>query len=115
MWPRCVFVLTERNTECLSKITDDFVRITCSANFAGNWAPTMEWRKQKDQIIEDAQFSFDMESVTSTLFLPLNWTNDVTAFKINVITTFDDSGKPSETSATNVPEYNHTISPYTSG
>ena len=103
---------------CWTKVTDEFVNMSCSVRFAGNWAPAMEWRTKEGHklgIEDGVQTHSQSDIVTSNLFQPLTRITEYSQFKIKVITNFSESGKPEQTSATNVPEYNHTISPYSSG
>lgn len=106
-----MFELTERNPECLTKVTDIYINMTCSVKFAGNWAPTMEWKMQKSQNIEIKLVSSQSGFVSSNVFLPLNFS----ACNISVVTQFRELGRPKDITATNVPDYMNTITPYSSG
>jgi hypothetical protein len=108
-------IVLERNPECLSKLTDSSVNMTCSVEYFGNWVPIIEWRTQKGQNLEAKQYHSEADVVSSNLFLPLYETKGDIAFRINVALKFNVSGRSDDTTATNVPEYNHTISPFVSG
>ena len=84
--------------------TEDLINLTCSMEFRGNWAPTIEWKEQSDQGVKFLSVNVTTvpnQRVTSTLVM------EVQDGSRNYTCTakFDLSGKPKTTTATNVPDY----------
>src|SRR6218665_603987 len=97
------------NLLCNDGSTEDLVNLTCSIEFRGNWAPTMEWKEQTShgEIVLSVgvnTITVPDERVTSSLVM------EVQRGRRNFACTtkFDISGKPVRTTATNIPEYNKT-------
>lgn len=88
--------------------TKDLVNLTCSIEFRGNWAPAMEWKEHSNDGDEILSVGVNVvtirnQSVTSTLAMKVQEGSR----NYTCTTKFDISGKPSKTTASNVPNYTY--------
>jgi len=99
--------ITESNPICNDSSTQDLVNLTCSIEFRGNWAPTMEWKEQRNDGEEVLSVGVNTVTVpnhrvTSTLVTKVQEGSR----NYSCSTKFDISGKSPYTTATNIPDYN---------
>ena len=75
--------------------------MTCTVKYIGNWAPTIKWQEQTDQDVKvfSVDVSTSTEHVTSTVVMPMQEGRRTYISSV----TFNISGKPLSTTATNIP------------
>lgn len=93
-----------RDLICNNISTDDVVHLTCSIEFRGNWAPTMEWKEhsshgEKVILVGVHTTTVPNQLVTSALVMPVQKGRS----NFTCTAKFDINGKPHSTTATNVP------------
>src|SRR6218665_1726022 len=102
----CKICATGGDPVCNDNSVEGLTNLTCSIEFRGNWAPTMEWKEH----MSDGEIILSMGvntvtvpngRVTSSLVMGVQRGRRNFA----CTTKFDISGKPVRTTATNVPDY----------
>lgn len=86
----------------------DTVELWCSVNYSGSWAPVMQWQLNTETgVIADIQnVTVPYTSVLYTLALTAH--RRMNGMTFSCITYFSVANKPTNTTATNVPEYKFT-------
>ena len=92
---------------------NDTIEMTCSVDFAGNWAPVMTWTQDDGQTIAGgsvSNVSIPNRNVTYSMRVAATRGMDGKRFTCRIY--FSRSNKPSTATAQNVPNYNFTwVSP----
>lgn len=103
------FCSTYRSSNGIAE-QDDHVTLTCSVNYAGNWAPVMKWHQDGGSVITVGVVDDTVpnKSVTSSLTVLVS-ANKI-GIKFTCTTYFSDSEGHliNQTGANNVPEYSYT-------
>ena len=85
---------------------DDSIDIRCDVIYSGNWAPVMKWQQDGGPVITDGRVvnnSIPYKSVTYSL--TVRATRDMNGSKFLGSLHFAVTNKPSNTTATNIPDY----------
>ena len=102
MW-LCFSIETDLITHS-NNSTEGLINLTCSMEFRGNWAPTIEWKEQSDHNVKILPVNITTvpnQRVTSTLIMEVQDGSRNYACSAK----FHLSGKPNTTTAGNVPDY----------
>lgn len=108
----CVYLSTEKATECYCRDNDGSLRVICNTLYVGNWDPAVSCEQwdgvKKYDVLERIQSrrkrSASNEKTSTSIFTARN--------KLNVITCstrLKQTSIPTKTNATNDPGYSHQV------